>query len=385
MGRPEEAFGFGQRLALDHIMDQSKERRGRTMVRFMKQISRKAGLPPGTLVHIGEKKTEKGRIRLIAYNEDDFEERDLSSVEECSSYKEKSSVTWINVDGIHQPDIAETIGRQYDLHPLVLEDILNTDQRPKVEDYERYLFLTLKMITYDEQAKMVHAEQVSIIILGPSFVISFQEREGDVFDPVRDRLRKGKGRIRKSGPDYLAYALMDAVVDNYFLVLERVGEDIEELEEEVVGNPGPETVESVQNLKRELLYLRKSVWPLREAILGLEKGGSPLIADKTAIYLRDVYDHSIQIIDTVETFRDMVSGMVDIYLSSVSNRMNQIMKVLTIIATLFIPLTFIVGVYGMNFKYMPELQWRYGYFIVWAIMIAIGVLMLLYFRKKKWL
>jgi magnesium transporter len=354
------------------------------MVRFMKQISRKAGLPPGTLVHIGERKTDKGRIRLIDYDEENFEERDLSSIEECFPYKEKPSVTWINIDGIHQPDIAETIGRQYDLHPLVLEDILNTDQRPKVEDYERYLFLTLKMITYEERTKMVHTEQVSII-LGSSFVISFQEREGDVFDSLRDRLRKGKGRIRKSGPDYLAYALMDAVVDNYFLVLERIGEDIEELEEEVISQPGPATVESIQNLKRELLYLRKSVWPLREAILGLEKGGSPLIADKTAIYLRDVYDHSIQIIDTVETFRDMVSGMVDIYLSGASNRMNQIMKVLTIIATLFIPLTFIVGVYGMNFRYMPELQWHYGYFIVWAIMISIDVLMLFYFRRKNWL
>ena len=275
-------------------------------------------------------------------------------------------------------------GRHYDLHPLVLEDILNTDQRPKVEDYERYLFLTLKMITYEEKEKIVHVEQVSVI-LGSSFVISLQESEGDVFDSVRERLRKGKGRIRKSGPDYLAYALMDAVVDNYFLVLEKIGEDIEELEEEVIRKPGPETVESIQNLKRELLYLRKSVWPLREAILSLEKGESPLIEDKTAIYLRDVYDHSIQIIDTVETFRDMVAGMLDIYLSGVSNKMNEIMKVLTIIATLFIPLTFIVGVYGMNFKYMPELEWHDAYFFVWAVMIAIAVLMLFYFRKKKWL
>jgi magnesium transporter len=361
-----------------------KDRRMSTMVRFIKKLSKKAGLPPGTLVHIGDRKTEKVRIRLIDYDEEHLEERDLSSIEECFPYKEKSSVTWINIDGIHQPDIAETIGRQYDLHPLVLEDILNTDQRPKVEDYERYLFLTLKMITYEEQEKMVHAEQLSII-LGSSFVISLQESEGDVFDSVRERLRKGKGRIRKSGPDYLAYALMDAVVDNYFLVLEKIGEDIEDLEEEVISEPGPKTVGSIQNLKRELLYLRKAVWPLREAILGLEKGESPLIEDKTAIYLRDVYDHSIQIIDTVETFRDMVSGMLDIYLSSVSNKMNEVMKVLTIIATLFIPLTFIVGVYGMNFKYVPELEWHYGYFMVWAVMIAIGVLMLSYFRKKKWL
>ena len=354
------------------------------MMRFMKKISKKAGLPPGTLVHIGEKKAEKVKIRLIDYDEEHFEERELSSIEACCGYEEKPSVTWINIDGIHELDVAETLGRHYDLHPLVLEDILNTDQRPKVEDYERYLFLTLKMITYEEKEKIVHVEQVSVI-LGSSFVISLQESEGDVFDSVRERLRKGKGRIRKSGPDYLAYALMDAVVDNYFLVLEKIGEDIEELEEEVIRKPGPETVESIQNLKRELLYLRKSVWPLREAILSLEKGESPLIEDKTAIYLRDVYDHSIQIIDTVETFRDMVAGMLDIYLSGVSNKMNEIMKVLTIIATLFIPLTFIVGVYGMNFKYMPELEWHDAYFFVWAVMIAIAVLMLFYFRKKKWL
>jgi magnesium transporter len=354
------------------------------MVRFIKKISKKAGLPPGTLVHVGEKKTEKARIRLMDYSDEYFEERDLSTIEECFPYKDKNSVTWINVDGIHQVDMVEKIGTHYDLHPLVLEDILNTNQRPKMEDYEDYLFLILKMITYDEARKLLHMEQVSVIV-GPRFVISFQESEGDVFDSVRERLRKGKGRIRKSGPDYLAYALMDAVVDNYFLVLEKIGEDIEELEEEVISKPGPATVESIQNLKRELLYLRKAVWPLRETLLGLEKGESPLIEDKTAIYLRDVYDHSIQIIDTVETFRDMVSGMLDIYLSSVSNRMNEIMKVLTIIATLFIPLTFIVGVYGMNFKYMPELEWHDGYFAVWAVMIAIAVLMLFFFRKKKWL
>jgi magnesium transporter len=354
------------------------------MMRFIKKISKKAGLPPGSLVHIGEKKSEKARIRLIDYSEDHFEEMDLSDIEESFSYRDKDSVTWINVDGIHQVEIVESIGRHYELHPLVLEDILNTDQRPKMEDYEEYLFLILKMITYDEAQKLLHMEQVSVIV-GPRFVISFQESEGDVFESVRERLRKGKGRIRKQGPDYLAYALMDAVVDNYFLVLEKIGEDIEELEEEVIGKAVPETVESIHNLKRELLFLRKSVWPLREAVASLEKGESSLIQERTTVYLRDVYDHTIQVIDTIETYRDMVSGMMDVYLSSLSNRMNEVMKVLTIIATLFIPLTFIAGIYGMNFKYMPELEWHDGYFVVWAVMIAVAVSMLFYFRKKKWL
>lgn len=354
------------------------------MVRFIKRISKKAGLPPGTLVHIGEKKTEKVRIRLMDYDPDRFEEKDLTAIEEYFPYKGKDSVTWINVDGIHQVDLMEKLGGHLGLHPLVLEDLLNTDQRPKLEDYEDYLFLILKMITYNGAEKQLHVEQVGLIV-GPRFVLSFQESEGDVFEPVRERLRKGKGRIRKGGADYLAYTLMDAVVDNYFLVLEKIGEDIEELEEEVIGKPARETVESIHNLKRELLYLRKAVWPLREAIAGLEKGEHPLIQEKTVLYLRDVYDHTIQVIDTIETFRDMVSGMMDAYLSGLSNRMNEVMKVLTIIATLFIPLTFIAGVYGMNFKVMPELEWRYGYGMVWLLMILVTLLMLLYFRKKKWL
>ena len=354
------------------------------MVRFIKRISRKAGLPPGTLVHIGEKKAETVRIRLMDYTPDHIEERDLPAVEECFPYRDNDSVTWINVDGIHRVDLMETLGSHFGLHPLVLEDILNTDQRPKLEDYEDYLFLILKMITYDEAQKRLHVEQVGLIV-GRRFVLSFQESDGDVFEPVRERLRKGKGRIRKGGVDYLAYTLVDAVVDNYFLVLEKIGEDIEELEEAVIGKPAPETVESIHNLKRELLFLRKSVWPLREAVAGLEKGESSLIQEKTVLYLRDVYDHTIQVIDTIETFRDMVSGMMDAYLSGLSNRMNEVMKVLTIIATLFIPLTFIAGVYGMNFKVMPELEWHYGYGLVWLLMILVTLLMLLYFRKKKWL
>ena len=354
------------------------------MVRFIRKGSRKAGLPPGTLVHIGEKKTEKPRIRLMDYSEDHLEEKDLESIEEGFPYKDTPTVTWINVDGIHEVDVVEKIGQHFDLHPLVQEDILNTDHRPKLEDYENYLFLILKMLTYDDTEKELKMEQVSLII-GPTFVLSFQESEGDVFDTVRERLRKAKGRIRKMGPDYLAYSLGDAIVDHYFLVLEKIGEEIESLEDELITEPGTETVESIHNLKRELIFLRKSVWPLREAIMGLEKGESEIIQDKTAVYLRDVYDHTIQVIDTIETFRDMVSGMLDVYLSSLSNKMNQVMKVLTIIATIFIPMTFIAGIYGMNFKIMPELEWHWGYLFAWIIMILIGLSMVFYFKKKKWL
>ncbi len=354
------------------------------MARFTKTMSRKAGLPPGTLLYIGEKKTEKARIRLINYNPGHLEERDLSAIEEGFPYKEAASVTWINVDGIHQVDIIEKIGSHWGLHPLTLEDILNTEQRPKMEDFEDYLFLVLKMLTYDEGKSQLCMEQVSFV-LGPSFVISFQEIEGDVFEPVRNRLRSGRGRIRKMGPDYLAYALMDAVVDNYFLVLEKIGEDIETLEDELVKRPRPETVQAIHDLKRKLIFMRKSVWPLREAVVRLERGETPLIQEKTVVYLRDVYDHTIQVIDTIESFRDMVSGMLDVYLSSLSNRMNEVMKVLTIIATIFIPLTFIAGIYGMNFEYMPELKWHSAYGLVWIVMIVIALSMLWFFRKRKWL
>ena len=354
------------------------------MPRLIKKRSRKAGLPPGTLVHIGEQKAEEVRITVIDYDEARFQEKEIETVEECFPFKDKPNVTWINVDGIHQVAVLEHLGDCFGLHPLVLEDILNTDQRPKMEDFSNYIFVVLKTSYYSDQSDEVEAEQISLI-LGPSFVMSFQEREGDVFNPIRERIRNGKGRIRRMGADYLAYSLLDSIVDNYFIVLEQVGEKVEFLEEELVTNPTPETLQTIHNLKREMLFLRKSVWPLREVIGGLERGESSLIKESTGIYLRDVYDHTIQVIDTIETFRDMISGMLDIYLSSVSNRMNEVMKVLTIIATIFIPLTLIAGIYGMNFKYMPELEWRWGYPMFWLVVLAIGVLMVVYFRRKKWL
>lgn len=354
------------------------------MAKLIKRYSKVAGLPPGTLVHVGERKEGTVRITVIDYDEQNFKEKQVSSVEECFPFKTTPTVTWINIDGIHDVAIIEKLGRQFVLHPLILEDILNTVQRPKYEDLEKYIFIVLKMLSYDDEKQALQTEQVSLIV-GANFVISFQESIGDVFEEVRDRLRNAKGRIRKMASDYLAYALMDAVVDNYFVILERLGESIETMEEELVAEPTEKTLQQIHLLKRTMIFLRKSVWPLRELINGLQKSESPLIKESTGVYLRDVYDHTIQIIDTIESFRDMVSGMLDIYLSSISNRMNAVMKVLTIIATIFIPLTFVAGIYGMNFKYMPELEMWWAYPVVWLIMVVIAACMLIYFRRKRWL
>lgn len=354
------------------------------MTRFIKKSSRTRGLPPGALVHIGERKAEKIRITIIDYNEKNFQEKEAKTVEECFSFKEKPTVTWINIDGLHEIEVIEKLGKHFDVHPLVLEDILNTDQRPKIEDFEHYIFLVLKMIYHDEKKQIIHAEQVSLI-LGSNYVISFQESTGDVFDPIRERLRNGKGRIRKMGADYLAYTLVDAIVDNYFVILEKIGEKVESMEEELVTNPKPEILQTIHHLKRDAIFLRKSVWPLREVISVLQREESKLFQKSTQFYLRDLYDHTIQVIDTIETYRDMISGMLDIYMSSVSNKMNEVMKVLTIFAAIFIPLTFITGIYGMNFQYMPELSVPWAYPAVWIVIIVVSVSLLAYFKHKKWL
>lgn len=354
------------------------------MPRFIKRTSKKAGLPPGTLVHIGERKTERVRITLIDYDETQFKQEEVATVEECFPFKDKPTVTWINIDGLHDVQVIEKIGQHFDLHPLLLEDILNTEQRPKMEDFGDYIFLVVKMLYYDDQTERVEAEQVSLI-LGSSWVISFQERPGDVFNAVRERIQKGKGRIRKMGADYLAYSLLDAIVDNYFIIMEKFGDRIEDTETELAISPTRQTLQAIRTIKREMIFLRKSVWPLRELVSSLERGESPLIHESIGVYLRDVYDHTIQVIDTVESFRDMISGMLDIYLSSISNRMNEVMKVLTIFAAIFIPLTFVVGIYGMNFEYIPELRWHWGYFGILAIMASIAGVMLFYFKRKRWL
>ncbi len=350
----------------------------------VKRLYKKAGLPPGTLIHIGERKLKSVRITVMDYDENSFQEKQVAKIEDCFEFKKTPTVTWINIDGLHDVEIIERIGKQYDFHPLVLEDILHTGQRPKFEDLENYIYIVLMMLRFDDESQTVISEQVSLV-LGPNYVISFQENIGDVFEQIRERIRNSKGKIRKMGSDYLMYSLLDAIVDGYFLIMEKLGEKIELMEDELVSDTTEKTLQLIHNMKREMVGLRKSVWPLRELISGLERSESDLIRDTTNVYLRDVYDHTIQVIDTVESFRDMVSGMLDIYLSSISNRMNAVMKVLTIIATIFIPLTFIAGVYGMNFKNMPELKWRYGYFGVWVVMVIVTGGMLFYFKKKKWL
>ncbi len=326
---------------------------------------------------------KKAKITIIDYDEASFQEKVVETVKECLPFREKPTVTWINVDSL-QSDVVQEMGTCFSLHSLTVEDILNTQQRPKIEDFTDYLFIVLKMVDYCKKEKKITTEHVSIVF-GRNFVISFQENEGDVFNPVRERIRAEKTYIRKMKTDYLAYSLIDAVVDNYFAVLETLGEYIEDREEELLRNPTLETLQTIQALKKEMIGLRRSVWPLREVISILEKGESPLIEKTTTAYLRDVYDHSIEVIETIETYRDMLSEMLDIYISTISNRMNEIMKVLTIIATIFIPLTFIVGIYGMNFRYMPEIEWEYGYPLVMVLMLFVGLLMVVYFRKEKWL
>jgi magnesium transporter len=352
--------------------------------KLIRKRGKKIGLPPGTPVYVGERKDEKVKISIIDYDETQCQEKEAKTIEECFPFKDSPTVTWINIDGIHEVHIIEKIGKHFDLHPLIMEDIVNTEQRPKMEDFGHYVYVVLRMLYFNEEAHEVQGEQVSLI-LGQNIVISFQEKEGDIFNPIRERIRNNKGRIRKMGADYLAYSLLDTIVDNYFTILEKLGDRIEEMEERLVTDPRPKTLQEIHKLKREMIFLRKSVWPLREVINGLERGESSLIHKASRVYLRDVYDHTIQVIDTVETFRDMLSGMHDTYLSSISNRMNEIMKVLTIIATIFIPLTFIAGVYGMNFKFMPELEWRWAYFIVWLVIVIVAVSMIFFFRKKKWL
>lgn len=353
------------------------------MSRHRHKLSKRAGQPPGTLRINGEQADAPVRITVIDYDEQHFQEQKVSNITECFPFRDTQTVTWINVDGLGNPKIIEELGKCFTIHPLILEDILNTEQRPKMEDLESYIYVNLKMLSYAGKATDVKVEHISMLF-GSNFLITFQEDIGDIFDPVRERIRKD-GRIRKFGPDYLAYALIDGIVDNYFVVMEKLEERVEDLEEELVRNPTQASIHKINRLKKDMIFLRKSVWPLREVINNLERSESPLIKESTAIYLRDVYDHTIQVIDTLETFRDMVSGMIDIYLSGLSYKMNEIMKVLTLIATIFIPLTFVVGLYGMNFKNMPEIEWEFGYYSVLIIMVIMVVGMLAYFRSKKWI
>jgi magnesium transporter len=339
------------------------------------------GAPPGTLFYTGEQ-TGKVKICLMEFNESEFIEREFHDLGQCMHHLKGDMVKWINVEGVHDVRLIENLGKLYDLHPLTLEDIVHIEQRPKFEDYEHYLLTVMKMITYDKEAQ---AEQLSLVLLD-NLVISFQEPQGgDAFDIIRERLRQGKGRVRKSGADYLFYALMDAVVDWYFSALEKIGDKIAVVEEDIMHEPRQESLVQLYKLKREIIYLRKQIWPVRDLISNMIRSESPFLTPSTMLFLRDLQDHSTRIIDTVETYRDLLSGMMDIYLSTNSNKMNEVMKTLTVISSLFIPVTFIAGVYGMNFEFMPELGTRYGYAVTWVVMLAVMGGLLVFFRRRKWI
>jgi magnesium transporter len=346
--------------------------------------AKQVGLPPGSLIHVGDRKIEKPVIDLIEYDATDYQVHNDQSVDQIRANLAAGRISWVNLTGIHDIALLGDLGDAFGVHPLALEDILNTQHRPKIEEYQDYLLIILKMLRFDDETKTIDTEQVSLII-GPNIVLSFQEREWDVFNGVRDRLQRSSGRIRQRGTDYLAYALLDSIIDSYFQILEKVGDCLVDVEEELLTSPEQSSLGSVYHFKRELLLLRKSVWPLREVVSELQKGEIELVSEPTQVFLRDLYDHTIQVMDTVELFRDTVSGLHDLYLSSVSNRMNEIMKVLTIMASIFIPVTFIAGIYGMNFEYMPELRWRWGYFMVWGIVLGCVGGMLVFFKKRKWL
>jgi magnesium transporter len=354
------------------------------MGRFIKNWSKKVGRAPGTLIADKKKSTIPAPISVIDYSGKKKNTTENVSPAALRPYRDSASVTWINVTGVHDIAVLKSIGDAFDLHPLLLEDVAHTDQRPKIEEYENGLFIILKMLTYDEQKKKIATEQISLV-LGKKWVLVFQEKPGDVFDPIRNRVEKPGSLLRKNKADFLAYRIIDTIIDHYFVILESIGEEIEDLESRILKNPQPVNAQEIHRLKRELVFLRKSVWPVREILSTLHRNESPFIQQTTQPYIRDAYDHTIQVIDTIETFRDLGSGLLDMYLSVISNRMNEVMKVLTIIATIFIPLTFIAGIYGMNFQHMPELGWAYGYPAILGMMVLIGVGMVVFFRKKGWL
>jgi len=342
------------------------------------------GLAPGSIQYMGTRPEAHPEITCYRYDQQDIKERQKCSIEDLEALDLTTGMHWINIDGIHDENMIERIGNKFNLHHLVLENIIQTGQRPKVEDFDDYIFFLIKMLYFAPTGGIIEEEQVSVI-LGKNFVISFQEKPGDVFEVIRERLRDHKYRIRKKGSDYLAYSLLDSIVDNYFVILEKLGDIIEDSEKEVFSKANETTIRRIYSMKRKMIMVRKCIWPLREVISSFIRSESILIEKANYRFLNDLYDHIILLIDTIESFRDMVSGLLDIYLSSVSNKMNEVMKVLTIIATIFIPLTFIAGVYGMNFKNMPELYWPWAYFAVLGIMGVVTICMVIYFKRKKWL
>ncbi|WP_010182354.1 magnesium/cobalt transporter CorA [Aquimarina agarilytica] len=347
------------------------------------KYAKAVGLAPGTIIYTGNKTNADTFIEVFDYTKSSYVCNEFSTIDNCYDYKHTDSTTWININGLNTTETIQKIGTHYQLHPLILEDITSIHQRPKIDEYDDYIFAVFKMLYYNDNNEL-KVEHISFV-LGSNYVLSFQEADGDVFDNIRNRITQNKGIIRSNGADYLLYSLMDAIVDNYFLIIETLGEKIENIEENLFDNPDKASVQEIQQLKREALKIRRSIFPLREVVNKLDKTTTSLIQDKTRNYIRDLYDHTIQVIETIEIYRDMLWGLMDMYMTATSNKMNEVMKVLTIIATIFIPLTFISGIYGMNFEYIPELKYKYGYQTLWVIMITIFIGLLIYFKKKKWL
>ena len=353
------------------------------MVSDITKRSRKAGLPPGSLIYTGDK-NHPSQLNLISYNLTELKEAKGITLAECLPQSLTNGVTWVNVVGLQNIDLIKEIGQHYCLHPLVMEDILNTAQRSKVEEFDQYVFVVLKLVNWNPAKNLFNTQQISMVF-GTNFLLSFLEEPYDGVTAIAERIRHCQGRIREHNADYLAYTLIDSVIDQYFVVLEGIGEQIENTEETIMKTPTREKANIIYRLKRQMIMFRKAVWPAREVVNNLLRTNEALISAPTLPYLRDVYDHTVQVIDTIETYRDMLGGILDIYLSSLTNRINEVMKVLTIIATIFIPLTFIASLYGMNFVDMPELHWRYGYPAVLGVMAINAILMMIYFRKKKWI
>ena len=360
------------------------------MSKHIKHASKKLGKSPGSLEFIGKRKTESVEITLVDYTEKNLESRSLENIEASYPFLDQLSVTWINIYGLHDTALLDKLGQKLDIHPLVMEDVLNTGQRPKIELYDDYIFIVLKMIYFNEEYHALNVEQISLICKN-NLVLCFQERHGDVFKSIRQRMKNPQSRLRKNGADYLTYALIDVIVDHYFVILENIGDVIERLDEIILDEPKIELVQEINQLKRMLISLRKSVFPLREVISVISREEVTFFTKHTVPFIRDLYDHTIQVIDALESYRDMASGLMDMYMTNVSNRMNEVMKVLTIIATIFIPLSFLAGVYGMNFDTavspynLPELESRYGYPIFWGLVVLITGGLLAFFRKRKWI
>nr|WP_321256825.1 magnesium/cobalt transporter CorA [uncultured Pseudodesulfovibrio sp.] len=354
------------------------------MARFLKKFDKKSGMPPGSLIFIGRQKNETPRLRIIDYDMGIIRDEFIQTIDDATCAKTTATTSWINIDGLHEIEIIKRVGDNFNIPSMVLEDILNTGQRPKIEEYPNHIFISMKMLLLDEDETTVRAEQLSAV-LAKNYLITFQEQPGDVFEPVRERIKRQGGRLRKLGPDYLLYTLIDCFLENYLKVIEKMGERIEEMEDEVFGNPEPDLLEEINLYRREMAYVRKAVRPTKEIISKINKLESDIISTEILPFLKDLSDITELSVDSAEIYKEMLASHITTYNMVMGNRLNEIMQFLTIFATIFIPLTFLAGIYGMNFDVIPELHYKYGYYVLLSLMVAVAITMLLYFKKRRWI